>query len=131
MTIVYKNPAGMAPGRAFTQVVRVEGVKGLLFVSGQMGWDADERMSGVGDASSQARVAFENIQKAVVSAGGTMADVVKLTVFLTDVKDMAAVRQVRAGFWKEGRYPACSSVQVGGLAHKDALLEIEAVAMLG
>src|SRR5271169_4185274 len=130
MKIDHVNPVDMSPGRAFTQVVKVEGAKKLLFVSGQIGWDAKEQIAGVGDASSQARRAFENIQTAVSAAGGSMDEVVKLTIFLMDVRHMPAVREVRKGFWKEGKYPACSSVQVGGLAHKDALLEIEAIAVL-
>jgi enamine deaminase RidA (YjgF/YER057c/UK114 family) len=73
---------------------------------------------------------FRNIEVALEAAGSTMGDVVKLTVFLTNMSDLAAFREVRDEFVDSQRPPASSLVQVSGLVHPAFRVEIEAIATL-
>jgi 2-iminobutanoate/2-iminopropanoate deaminase len=101
---------------------------GFVYISGQVGVNADGDV--VGDtAAEQARRAMENLQALVRNTGLSMADVVKTTIFLTDMADFAAVNEVYAGFF-EPPFPARSTVQVGALP-KGVKVEIEAIAMRG
>jgi enamine deaminase RidA (YjgF/YER057c/UK114 family) len=69
-----------------------------------------------------------NLTAALAAAGASMAQVVKLTVFLTDLADLAVFRQVRDAYIDTARPPASSLVQVSGLVHPDFRVEIEALA---
>jgi reactive intermediate/imine deaminase len=101
----------------------------LLFVSGIVAVDGDGNLVGGEDVVAQARQVFENM-RAVLSAGGcTFADVVKVTLFLTDVDDRPKINPVRMEFFGEAR-PASTLVEVSALAVPGALLEIEAVAAI-
>jgi len=73
---------------------------------------------------------FVNLRTALAAAGASLADVAKLTVFLTDLADLGAFRKVRDEFIDVERPPACSLVQVVGLVHPAFRVEIEALASL-
>ena len=77
---------------------------------------------------AQTRRSLENCQSILKAAGATMADVIKTTVFLSDMGNFAAMNEVYAGFF-DGVYPARSAVEVARLP-KDALVEIECIAAL-
>ena len=99
---------------------------GLLFTAGQLGLDPGTGKFVSADVAEQARRALENA-RAVVEAGGmTLADVVKVTVFLADMNDFAAVNEVYKGFFAVDP-PARSAVQVARLP-VDARVEIEMIA---
>lgn len=118
--------AGLAePISHYTDAVRAGG---LLFCSGIV--PVDERGKVVGeDAPEQARQVFRNMGLVLKEAGCGFEDVVKVTLFLLDVGDRAAINPVRQEFFGESR-PASTLVEVSALAVPGALLEIEAVAAL-
>jgi len=99
----------------------------LVFTSGQLPKPADGELI-TDDIARAARHCLENVQAVLESGGATMADVVKVTVFLTDMDDFAAVNSVYAEFFPEP-YPARSCIEVARLP-KDAPIEIEAVAVV-
>jgi 2-iminobutanoate/2-iminopropanoate deaminase len=101
---------------------------GFVFVSGQIGVDAEGNVVGE-TAADQAVAAMDNLRAIVLNTGLSMADVVKTTIFLTDIADFAAVNEVYAGYF-EPPYPARSTVQVAALP-KGVKVEIEALAMRG
>jgi len=113
----------------FSQAVRVGD---LLFVSGQVAWDAERRVVGIGDASRQAEQAFANLV-AVLKANGSSVDrVVKLTLFATSRDHLAPLREMRKRvFGATAHFPASTFVVVSGLAAPDLLVEVEAVAHVG
>ena len=125
----YVQPDGLPPGNGYSHAVAARGP--LLVISGQVPADAQGRVVGAGDPVAQARQVFANLSAALAAAGATMAQVVKLTVFLTDLADLGAFRQVRDEYLAGGPRPASSLVQVAGLVHPDFRLEIEALAALG
>ena len=101
----------------------------LLFVSGFVPVDADGRLVGGDDVVAQARQVFANLAAVLAAAGGTFADVVKVTVYLTDIEDRARINPVRQEVFRDTR-PASTLVEVSALATPGAKVEIDAVALL-
>lgn len=99
----------------------------LLFVSGAAAFDSDGNVVGKGDPVTQTRVILQNIRDALQAVGADMGDVLKVTVFLTDIGDRAAINPVRKEFFGDAK-PASTLFEVSALAVPDMLVEIEAVA---
>lgn len=98
----------------------------MLFISGQIPVDPESGEM-PGSVEEQAKQVLSNIKNILAEAGLTTANVVKTTVFLTDLGDFAAVNEVYASFFAEP-YPARSCVQVSALP-KGAKIEIETIAV--
>lgn len=98
----------------------------LLFVSGAAPVDEDGRLVGEGDVVAQARQVHLNLEKVLAHAGASFVDVLKVTVFLTDVDDRVKVNEVRQEFFGSA-YPASTLIEVSALAVPGMLVEIEAV----
>jgi reactive intermediate/imine deaminase len=109
----------------YTDAVRVEGP--LLFVSGVVPVDEEGGLVGGGDVVAQARQVFANLGAVLAAGGAAYADVVKVTVFLTDVADRPRINPVRQDVFGEAR-PASTLVEVSSLAVPGAKIEVEAVA---
>ena len=122
------NPAGMAPPSGYSYAVRKSGTP--VFISGQVALDADGKLVGEGDAAAQTEQVFRNLKTVVEGAGGTMDDIVKITVYVTDPSYRPAVGASRLKHFKEGQYPASTYLVVSGLAIPQLLVEIEAVAVI-
>ena len=101
----------------------------LLFVSGFVPVDGEGRLVGADDVVAQARQVLANVGAVLAAAGATFADVVKVTVYLTDIADRARINPVRQEFFGDAR-PASTLVEVSALAVPGAKLEIEAVALI-
>jgi 2-iminobutanoate/2-iminopropanoate deaminase len=101
----------------------------LLFVSGFVPVDGDGRLVGGDDVVAQTRQVFANLAAVLAAAGATFADVVKVTVYLTDIEDRARINPVRQDVFRETR-PASTLVEVSALATPGAMVEIDAVALL-
>lgn len=101
----------------------------LVFVSGCIGTDGAGNLVGGDDVAAQARQALLNIQLVLAEAGATLADVCKVTVYLTDVDDRPAINPVRQELFGEAR-PASTLIEISRLAMPGAKVEIEAVAAL-
>lgn len=104
-------------------------VGNTIYVAGQLPYDKDGNLVGKGDIKAQTRRIFEQIKMIVEAGGGKMDDVVKVTVFVTDVRYREAYGEVRSEFFGANP-PASTLVQISNLAIPDALIEIEAVAAL-
>ncbi len=124
----YVRPAGMPPANGYSHAVAFGGP--TLVISGQVPLDEEGRLVGRGDARAQLRQVFRNLAAALAAAGATMDQVVKLTVFLTDMADLQAFREVRDEFVALDRPPASSLVQVSRLVSPEFRVEIEAIAAL-
>ena len=98
----------------------------MIFVSGQGGFDAQGQLPE--SVTDQATGALNNLKDVLASAGATLDDVVKATVFLKDMNDFAAVNQIYAQYF-QAPFPSRSCVEVARLP-KDMLVEIEAIAMV-
>lgn len=100
----------------------------LLFLSGQLPICPEQGDIVSTDIEGQTRQSLENVKAILASAGCTMDDVVKTTVFLNDIADFGKMNGVYVEFFSEGNFPARSAFQVAALP-KNALIEIEVVAL--
>ncbi len=114
---------------AYSQAVKVTGAQTILFLSGQVAYDAQGNPAHRGDFAAQARVVFQAIRAQVEAGGGTLASVVKLNTYLTDIRHRAELVPVRKEFFGE-KTPASTLVAVAALAHPDWLIEVEAIAVV-
>ncbi len=101
----------------------------LLFISGCVPVDSAGRLVGGDDVVAQAERVFEQIGLVLAASGAAAGDVVKVTVFLTDVDERPLVNTVRRRFFGEAR-PASTLVEVSRLAVPGARIEVEAVALV-
>jgi reactive intermediate/imine deaminase len=98
-----------------------------IYVSGQAGIDEQGQTAGP-DFDSQAQRAFENLAAVLDAAGASLADVVKVTIMVTDMKYLDRIISFREEYFTEP-YPADTLLQVAGLARPDWLVEIDAIAL--
>jgi 2-iminobutanoate/2-iminopropanoate deaminase len=119
-------PAIAAPRGHYSHAVIAQGR--MLYVAGQVPIDADGEVVGT-DAATQARQVLSNLSAVLEAASATLADVVKTTVYLTDLDDRAAVGEVRRIYFA-GDPPANTLVVAAGLADPRYLVEIDAIAVL-
>jgi 2-iminobutanoate/2-iminopropanoate deaminase len=101
----------------------------FIYVSGMMPWDQDRRLVGVGDVKVQTRQVLKNMEAMLRAEGGSLKSIVKINFFLTDIRDKAAVWDVRKEMFGDAR-PASTLVEVVHLVDPLALLEVEAVAYM-
>jgi len=101
-----------------------------FFVSGMTAHDLDGKVSGGKDMYSQSRTSFGKIQAMVEEAGATMNDIVKLTIFVTDIGERKEVWRAREEFFS-GDFPACSLIGISALATPELKVEIEATGFIG
>ncbi len=122
---VFSSPDSAPPVGPYSAAV---GAGDFVFVSGQIALDPDGKIHGY-TPKDQTRKALENLTATLAAAGLTLDDVVKTTIFLSDMDEFGAVNEVYGQFFTEP-YPARSTVEVARLP-KDLHVEIEAVAYRG
>jgi len=120
-------PGQAAPISHYAHAVRADGP--LLFVSGVVPVDEQGRLVGGDDIVEQARAVFANLGAVLAAGGSSFADVVKVTVFLTDVDDRPRINFVRQEAFGATR-PASTLVEISRLAVEGAKIEVEAIAIL-
>jgi 2-iminobutanoate/2-iminopropanoate deaminase len=128
---VISNPKLPAPmrGGAFSSGVEAPAGR-TVYVSGQVSMDAEGNVVGEGDIKRQTETILEHVKTVVEEAGGGMDDIVKVTVFITDMGLYDEIHEVRRRYFAEP-YPASSMVEVSALIDPRLLIEIEAVAVIG
>jgi enamine deaminase RidA (YjgF/YER057c/UK114 family) len=124
----FPRPEGVAPGNGYSHVVTGPGQ--WVAIAGQVALDTDGKFVGIGDPAAQARQVFANLDACLKAAGATFANVVKLNFFVTDIGYLPAVRPVRDQYVDTANPPASTAVQVAALFSPDALLEVEAYAII-
>ena len=123
------NPPALSTPTGYTHIVEVTGPAKTVYISGQIAYDKDGKVVGVGDMKAQAEQVFKNLQAALTAAGATFSDVVKMNSYITDMSKVQAVRDVRAQYFQDAT-PASTFVQVAGLVRPELLLEIEVIAVV-
>jgi enamine deaminase RidA (YjgF/YER057c/UK114 family) len=122
------RPTGHHRTTGYSHAIIKHGVP--VFLAGQVALDPDGNLVGEGDVGAQAAQVLANIKSAVTACGGTMDDVVKITVFTTDLAHRPAIAEARQRHFRPGHYPASTFLVVSSLADPRFLVEIEAVAMI-
>jgi len=100
----------------------------ILFISGQTGIDETGELVGIGDFDAQAEQTFRNLARVLEAGGSSLKDVVKVTIFLTDMTKFPKIVELR-GTWFTPPYPADTIVQVQSLYRPEVEIEIEAIAV--
>jgi len=124
------QPAGLAPAKGYANGVSCDGA--LVFVAGQIGWDAQGRMVSA-DFPAQVRQALRNVVAVLADAGAEPAHVARMTWYVINKREyLSAQREIGAAYREVmGRhFPAMSVVEVSGLIEEGAKVEIEATAVI-
>jgi len=100
----------------------------LLFISGQAAIDANGQLVGIGDFDAQAEQVFANLQRVLRAGGSSLANVIKVTIFLRDMSNFQKIVDLRGRYFTPP-YPADTIVEVASLYSSEALIEIEAIAV--
>jgi enamine deaminase RidA (YjgF/YER057c/UK114 family) len=116
------------PVSDYSTMVSVSGGR-LVFLAGQVPLDESGRTVAPGDPVEQIRQVFRNIEAALRAVGGSLDDLAKITLYLTDGRYFEAFRSVRREFLRHP-FPASTGVVVAGLGRPEWLVEIEAVAVV-
>lgn len=103
-----------------------------VYISGQVGWDAQQQIGDPHDLGAQTHRALQNLGMAVQAAGGTRTDVVSLRLYIMGehIHKAGPVREALLGFFARDRLPASAWIGVPALANPDFLIEIEGIAVL-
>ncbi|MES2363896.1 MAG: RidA family protein [Pseudomonadota bacterium] len=117
-------------GRTYSEAVATDGGR-IVWLAGQTATTDSSGKDIRGDAEAQARTAFAQIEEVLKRAGGSLKNIVNLTVYLTDVRNGGAFQKVRAEMFPDKNYPASAQVTVSALAVPGMLVEIQAVAVIG
>ena len=124
----YINPPELTKPTGYTHVVK-SGAGRTIYISGQIAFDKDGKVVGAGDFRAQTIRVFENLKAALAAAGATYEDVVKVTMFLTDIKNAPILREVRTNYFGKNP-PAGTLVQISALVVPELMIEIEAIAVV-
>jgi 2-iminobutanoate/2-iminopropanoate deaminase len=122
------NPWTWQDALGFSQGWRVDGAQALVFVSGQVSISSDGELVGEGDFEAQARQVFENLRAVLADSDASLSDVVKLTVYLTDITRIRDYMRIKSEFLG-GPPPAPTAVEVKALARPELMIEVEAIAV--
>jgi enamine deaminase RidA (YjgF/YER057c/UK114 family) len=123
------NPPSMAAPTGYSYAVKKSGTP--VFIAGQVALDGQGRLVGEGDVAAQADQAFQNLRTVVEACGGTMDDIVKINIYVTNAAYRSAIVAARQRHFKDGQCPASTYVVIAALAVPQLLVEVEAVAMIG
>lgn len=127
------NPKQLATPQGFVHVTVAPATAKVAFISGQVSYNQQGEVVGVGDVGAQTAQVFENLQHALSAIGATFQDVLKFTFFVKglDQGAIAEIRRVRAKYLDSATLPASTMVGVGELAKPELLLEVEAYVLTG
>jgi 2-iminobutanoate/2-iminopropanoate deaminase len=126
----FMNPDGMAtpPSNLYNHVVKVGNT---VYIAGQLSRDENGNAIHVGDAEAQTVQAWKNLETAIKSVGGTLADIVKTNTYVVGSENLAKVRAARLNILPPEGRPTSTTVVVAGLADPGLVVEVEAIAVLG
>jgi len=100
----------------------------FLFISGQAAIDGNGQIVGVGNFDAQAEQVFANLERVLRAGGSSLANVIKVTIFLRDMANFSKIVELRGRYFTPP-YPADTIVEVSSLYSPEALIEIEAIAV--
>ena len=118
-----------AQARAYSQAVITEGGK-TIWLAGQVGAADASGKSLAADFDGQVREVFSRLSRTLEEAGGTLADMVTMTVFITDARYGDRFTQLRKEIFRDN-FPASALITVAGLARPEMLVEVQGIAVIG
>jgi 2-iminobutanoate/2-iminopropanoate deaminase len=122
------NPWSWQDRFGYSQGWRVDQAQALVFIAGQIAYSADGQLVGEGDFEAQCRQVFENIRTVLERGGATFDSIVKVTVYLPDMANLADYARIKGEF-VTGTQPASTAIEVKGLAFPELMVEVDAIAV--
>ena len=126
--IAFINPPDLPAPPGYSQVVDIRSGR-IVYIAGQVAYGDNGSAAHAGDFKAQARAALEAVKAQVEAGGGTMANIVKVNTYLTDIRHRADYAAIREEFFGK-KMPASTLVAVAALAQPEFLIEIEAIAVI-
>src|SRR5271169_3663175 len=127
----FLNPDRIAKPIGYTHVVEAAAPGRLIYISGQLGLDIDNKIVGApGDFCAQAEQTFVNLENALAAVGAGFEHVVKLNNYFVDIAHIGQFREIRDRFVDTAAPPASTAVAISALARPGALIEVEAIAVV-
>ena len=117
------------PNGHFSQATVTEARGRIVFISGMTSRRPDGTIAGIGDIEAQTHQVCQNVKAAVETAGGTMDDICRVDVYIRNMEQFPGIHKVRAEYFKEP-LPASTMVEVSKFTSPDALIEINAIAVI-
>lgn len=129
--VKFRNPASVSAPKGYSHSVEISlGNCKMVIISGQIALDDKGNLVGKDNLAAQTEQVFANIKNIVVESGGTMDDVIKIDIFMTDISQVQTMRDVRNKFLSQQKPPTSTLVQVSKLVRDDLLIEIEATVII-
>lgn len=129
MKIEYLQPDERQKSRSFSPAVITEGGR-IVWLAGQTALTDVNGNDIAGKFEEQARTLFAMLNRTLERAGGSLANMVTMTVFITDPRMGDRFIEIRREFFKEGRYPGSALVTVSNLARPGCVIEIQGIAVI-
>ena len=125
------NPPGtwQPKGRGFSMGV-VQHAGHVIHFTGQVAWNENEEIVGLGDVRAQTHQCFRNIEAVLAAVGGKLEDIVAVTTYFTDRAQLPLIQEARRSYFAPETAPASTSVMVAGLGHPDFLVELAPIAVV-
>ena len=128
--IRFVNPEALGPSRGYSYLVDVNRPGRILFLAGQLGTDTTGKVVS-NDFQAQATKAYENIKTALASVGAKFDDVIKMTVYLTDIRAQLPLhREIRDKYVNKASPPASTTIEISRLAREGGLIEVDVTAVV-
>lgn len=121
------NPWSWQDQFGFSQGWRIDDGRSVIFASGQGAITSEGEVVGAGDFEAQTRQALENLRAVLEASGASLEDILKVTVYVTDIANLRDYGRIKAEFI-QGPQPASTAVEVSALALPEMMIEIEAIA---
>lgn len=126
-----QNFPSLATPKGYSHAAVIDlGWANMIIFSGQVPLDKNGNLVAKGNFKKQTEQVFENIKSALTDLGGNMSDVIKIGIYLTDMKNIQLFRNVRDKYIDVKNPPASTLVQVNKLYRDEVLLEVEATAII-
>ena len=126
----YLDKTDMQKARAFSPAVVAEGGR-TVYLAGQTTLTDETGANIAGNFEAQARTIFQLLDKTLQRAGGSLKNMVTMTVFITDARNGDRFVEIRKETFPDGNFPASALITVSALARPGMLIEIQSVAVLG
>jgi enamine deaminase RidA (YjgF/YER057c/UK114 family) len=130
MAVRFNPPSGWPQkGRAFNHGVAA-GEGRTIHITGQVAWDGHGTLIGAEDCEKQIRQCFSNVENILAAVGGTLSDIVSLTIFFLSAHDLPTIQKVRAEKFTPENAPASILIQTPGLVIPELLVELVPIAVI-
>lgn len=118
------------PVSIFSQALEITNPNKMIYLAGMTSRDINGKVFGAGDITLQTETIFKNMEHVLAESGATLKDVIRLTIYVTDIKLWAEVHAVRAKYFSNEPCPVSSFIEISNLFEPEHLIEIEGIAAI-